>query len=111
MTERLSFKKRGKHWLYGAVLLAACGGLTTSCDGYDLDEKLPDGWGYSIYDYMASQGNYTNMVRVIDDLMRVALRRNDPIYLAAPVSKRNGTVDSELYQKLLNTDNWYLKKQ
>ena len=42
------------------------------------------------------------------DLMRVALRRNDPAYLADPISRRNGTVDAELREKLMNKENWYL---
>ena len=42
------------------------------------------------------------------DLMRVALRRNDPAYLAERISKRNGEIDEALYQKLLNKDNWFL---
>lgn len=42
------------------------------------------------------------------DLMRVALRRNDPAYLADPISKRKGSADAELYSRLLNTSNWYL---
>ena len=45
------------------------------------------------------------------DLMRVALRRNDPNYLADPVSRRDGERNDALYQKLLNTTNWYLPKQ
>ena len=44
------------------------------------------------------------------DLMRVALRRGDAAYLAAPVAKRDGTTDDALYQKLLNQANWYLTK-
>lgn len=42
------------------------------------------------------------------DLMRVALRRNDPSYLAVPVSERNGVRDAQLYNKLMSTTNWYL---
>ncbi|WP_216655798.1 RagB/SusD family nutrient uptake outer membrane protein [Xylanibacter muris] len=42
------------------------------------------------------------------DLMRVALRRNDPGYLAAPVSERNGVRDDALYTLLMDTKNWYL---
>lgn len=42
------------------------------------------------------------------DLMRVALRRNDPAYLADPISRRNGEVDDTLRQKLMITKNWYL---
>ena len=42
------------------------------------------------------------------DLMRVALRRNDPAYLADPISRRQGTVDNELKDLLMNQRNWYL---
>ena len=45
------------------------------------------------------------------DLMRVALRRNDPGYLARPVSLRNGTTDSNLQSILMDTKNWYLPLQ
>jgi len=42
------------------------------------------------------------------DLMRVALRRNDPSYLADPVSRRNGEVDETMRTMLMDTKNWYL---
>ena len=42
------------------------------------------------------------------DLMRVALRRGDPSYLAIPVSRRSGQPDAQLQQLLMNQDNWYL---
>ena len=42
------------------------------------------------------------------DLMRVALRRNDPAYLADKVAGRSGTTDAALRSKLMNTDNWFL---
>ena len=42
------------------------------------------------------------------DLMRVALRRNDPAYLATPVSRRNGATDETLRSLLMNPKNWYL---
>ena len=45
------------------------------------------------------------------DLMRVALRRNNPAYLAVPISCRNGEADNELFQKLMDTKNWYLPIQ
>ena len=44
------------------------------------------------------------------DLMRVALRRNDPAYLADPISRREGTVDSELRARLMDQQNWYLPR-
>ena len=42
------------------------------------------------------------------DLMRVALRRGDPSYLADPVSRRNGSPDESLRSILMDTKNWYL---
>lgn len=45
------------------------------------------------------------------DLMRVALRRNDPSYLAEPVSKRTGTRDEAVYTRLMDKQNWYLPKK
>jgi len=45
------------------------------------------------------------------DLMRVALRRNDPDYLAGPISRRNGEQDNVLHALLMDQKNWYLPKQ
>ena len=42
------------------------------------------------------------------DLMRVALRRGDPAYLANSVSRRNGDINGELRSLLMNKDNWFL---
>jgi len=47
------------------------------------------------------------------DLMRVALRRNDPSYLANRIYARRGesnkaTMQSEIKKDLLQTNNWYL---
>lgn len=42
------------------------------------------------------------------DLMRVALRRDDPAYLADPVSRRNGEADPALRTLLMTQRNWYL---
>ena len=43
------------------------------------------------------------------DLMRVALRRGDPAFLANRVAMRSGTLDATLQSKLMNKNNWYLK--
>ena len=42
------------------------------------------------------------------DLSRVALRRNDPNYLAERVAQRNGYMDQSLYNLLSQPKNWYL---
>lgn len=55
--------------LCGAVCLLLIGALMYSCsDDYDLPDKTPSWLGSSIYDYLKDKGNYTNMVRLIDDL-------------------------------------------
>ena len=42
------------------------------------------------------------------DLARVAIRRNAPAFLASRVAKRKGTLDTNLYNYLLNENHWYL---
>lgn len=42
------------------------------------------------------------------DLMRIALRRNDPSYLATRVARRTGTFSPSLQNLLMDTKNWYL---
>ena len=45
------------------------------------------------------------------DLMRIALRKNDPAYLADRVSAKYETgIQSAMQSRLMNTDNWYLSK-
>ena len=43
------------------------------------------------------------------DLMRIALRRNDPSYLASRVARRSGTLNPALNATLSDTRNWYLR--
>ncbi len=49
------------------MALMAVGGLS-ACEGYDLAKEDPSWLGSSIYDYLNSEGNYTNTVRLIEDL-------------------------------------------
>ncbi len=42
------------------------------------------------------------------DLMRIALRRNDPSYLADRVARRSGTLSPAMQATLSDTKNWYL---
>ncbi len=42
------------------------------------------------------------------DLLRVALRRSDPAYLADRIARRNGSSDDALRARLMEQQNWYL---
>jgi hypothetical protein len=44
------------------------------------------------------------------DLMRIAMRRNDPSYLANKVAAKHTGNEQAIRSKLLNENNWYLKK-
>ena len=59
-----------------------------------------------IIDEMALEGAFEG--NRYHDLLRIALRRNDPAYLADPVSRRNGEVDEPLRALLMDTKNWFL---
>lgn len=51
------------------IVFASAFALLYSCkDGYDLMDEQPDWLGSSIYDYLNDEGNYTNVVRLIEDL-------------------------------------------
>ena len=59
-----------------------------------------------IIDEMALEGAFEGYR--FNDLMRVALRRGDPSYLATPIARRNGETDNALLQLLMDPKNWYL---
>ncbi len=42
------------------------------------------------------------------DLMRIAMRRGDNSYLAAPIANRTGVKDEVMYNQLMDDNNWYL---
>lgn len=50
------------------LLMGAAMGLSGCSDDYPYDDKAPDNLGGSIYEYLQSQGNFTTMLRLIDDL-------------------------------------------
>jgi hypothetical protein len=52
-------------WLMGAAFTAA--GAFVACEDYDLDEKLPPGFGSTINSYLLDN-NYTNFARLVSEL-------------------------------------------
>ena len=97
-----NFLKPQKNFiLAGCSLLLACG--ISSCSKYDLDETDPEGWGASIYSYLNEQGNYTNTVRMIDDLGLAEV-------LAKTGSKTVFAADDEAFERFYASNEWGVKK-
>ncbi|MBQ0022557.1 MAG: fasciclin domain-containing protein [Prevotellaceae bacterium] len=62
------FCKLGKHAAKAFFLFAMCGATYSCSDDYKFDDGNPSWLGSSIYEYLESQGNYKNFVKLIDDL-------------------------------------------
>ena len=100
-TER-QILKRGRQLLLAAGLLLASGAGLVACSDYDLDERTPDGWGSSIYSWLDEQGNYTNTVRLIDDL---GFRE----VLAKTGSRTLFVADDAAYDRFYKNNSWGVK--
>ena len=71
----------------------------TSCEEYDLDEHSPEGWGNSIYSWLDEQGNYTNTVRMINEL-------NYREVLGKTGSKTLFVANDEAYERFYSNNPW-----
>jgi len=97
-TENLFWKRSRQLMLAAGVLLAGVSGLSSCKDVYDLDERTPDGWGSSIYNWLDEQGNFTNTVRLINDLgYRDVLARTGSMTLFA--------ADDDAFQRFFTSKN------
>ena len=98
--ERQKFWRRGRQWLLAASVLLVGNGIVASCsDKYDLDERTPDGWGSSIYSWLTESGNYTNTVRMIDELGYHEI-------LAKTGSKTFFVADDDAYARFFKKNPW-----
>lgn len=66
MKPKQLFYRLKSNWLPAAVIATV--GLFACEDGYDLAKEDPSWLGSSIYDYLTQNGDFTNVVRIIDDL-------------------------------------------
>lgn len=102
MKTEKQFVRRSRHWLLAGVVLMAGALGSTSCSEYDLDEETPAGWGSSIYSWLDGQGNYTNTVRIIDDLSY----RN---VLGKTGSKTLFVADDAAFERFYANNTWGVK--
>ena len=88
--------------LFGTMGLLLIGALMYSCsDDYDLPDKTPGWLGKSIYDYLKdpANGNYTNMIRLIDDLDFATV-------LGKTGSKTLFVADDEAFAEFYKSNSW-----
>ena len=94
---------RTRRLLLGALVLLLTGGLMYSCsDDYDLPDKTPGWLGSSIYNYLKDQGNFTNTVKLIDDL-------NYAEVLAKTGSKTLFVADDDAYNRFFANNPWNVR--
>lgn len=99
MTTSKNLLKMGWRRASVAVTLSACLISFTSCDKYDLDKTDPEGWGASIYSYLAEDGHYTNTIRLIEDLGQREV-------LAKTGSKTLFVADDEAFARFFSNNKW-----
>lgn len=85
------------------IALLVGGFVLSSCQKYDLDEKAPEGWGNSIYSWLDEQGNFTNTVRMINDLSYQEV-------LGKTGSKTLFVADDAAYEQFFNNNSWGVKR-
>ncbi|MBO6030689.1 MAG: hypothetical protein J6Q22_04390, partial [Prevotella sp.] len=92
-------KTRKEFWI--ALLVGVF--VLSSCQQYDLDENTPEGWGNSIYSWLEEQGNFTNTVRMINDL-------NYQEVLGKTGSKTLFVADDAAYDRFYGNNPWGVKR-
>ncbi len=92
--------RKGFAFMAGCAMFAM--GVLSSCDGYDLAERTPDWLGSSVYDYLNDDGNYTNMVHLIEDLGYKDV-------LAKTGSKTLFVADDDAFNRFFKKNNWGVK--
>lgn len=99
----MNLKRRNRNRLLAAatgLALLSAGGVATSCnDGYELGDKNPSWLGSSIYEYLESDGHYTNTVRLIDDLGYREV-------LAKTGSKTLFVADDDAFDRFFRSNKW-----
>jgi len=85
------------HRLVGLLVLSLV--LTTGCQTYDLEDEVPEWLGSSIYDNLKNDGEYTNMVKLIEDLGYKDV-------LAKTGSKTLFVANDEAFKRFYSHNNW-----
>lgn len=93
------FYRVGKLSLFALACVLA-GGLTYSCsDDYDLPDTYPSWLGSSIYDYLDEEGDFTNTIKLIDDLDYTEV-------LSKTGSKTLFVANDEAFEEFYKSNEW-----
>jgi len=99
MVSKKTFFGQCRNKVATACLLLAAGWAMSACSEYDLDERTPEGWGESIYSWLAENGNFSNTVRMIDDLgYKEVLEKTG--------SKTLFVADDAAYERFFRNNRW-----
>jgi len=89
--------------LFFLLLLSVCAALLTSCrEEYFEENNIPPGLGKSIYDYLQSDGHYTNYIRLINDLSYADV-------LSRTGSKTLFVADDDAFNRFYTNNAWGVK--
>lgn len=90
--------------LLAVVALIFSIGMFSSCnEEYELEKDIPSWLGKSIYDYLENKGNYTNYVRLINDMGQKEV-------LAKTGSKTLFVADDEAFDRFYKSNSWGVSK-
>lgn len=92
-------KSRTSRWAKLTLAALVGGACLTACQDYDLDETTPEGWGNSIYSWLRDRGNFSNTVRMIEDL-------NYGEVLGKTGSKTLFVADDDAYSRFFQKNSW-----
>lgn len=93
------FCKLGNYAIRAFFFTAICGSAISCKDDYTLDDLKPSWLGSNIYNYLEDEGDYTNFVRLIDDL-------NYKEVLARTGSKTLFVANDEAFQTFYSNNPW-----
>jgi hypothetical protein len=74
----------------------------SACDQYPYDDKEPEWLGSSIYEYLKSDGNYSNYTRMIEDLGYIEV-------LSTTGSKTLFVANDSAFEEFYNSNPWGVK--
>lgn len=95
-------RKLCRHLLVGGALCVTGLGMYSCSDNYELDDVQPEGLN-SIYGYMSESGNFTNYLRLIDDLGQAEI-------LSKTGSKTMFIAADTAFEKFYASNSWGVKK-